>query len=204
MKSARNVWRTNENMCCRTLCMTANTTLICSSADTTQTPAAQSPACQGTSSAKLARSSPLTALTLTSDMSVATAKSSHSRLTRPRAAANMLQAPPSAGSSGVPAVSAPAALPDLCECGKKIIRRVPDQIRCNTCRQIQLRKEFTQDPLELAAFRRLRDSWPHDDHDWQLHDPDHPEVIIWASDLAARYRQQTEPRPIRNSIQRWY
>ena len=45
--------------------------------------------------------------------------------------------------------------------------------------------------------------WPREEHDWQLHDPDHPGILIWASDLAKRYREQTQPRPVRNNLARW-
>jgi hypothetical protein len=77
-------------------------------------------------------------------------------------------------------------------------------MRCSNCRAILLRAEFQYDKQEIAAFRRLREEWPKEDTDWQLHDPDHPERLVWASDLAKRYRYETKPRPIRNNLRKWY
>lgn len=72
------------------------------------------------------------------------------------------------------------------------------------CRKLQLTADNRRnDGAEIEAFARLlKRNETHED-DWQLWDPDHPETLIWAKELARRYRYQTQPRPVRNNLRKW-
>lgn len=90
-----------------------------------------------------------------------------------------------------------------CPCGQMFYPLIAEQRRCSRCRTRQLGAENKRnDTNEIEAFNALTDLFQHAD-DWQLVDPAHPDRLIWASDLAKRYRAETRPRPIRNTISRW-
>lgn len=85
-----------------------------------------------------------------------------------------------------------------CKCGRSFTPTYPEQLRCPACRRLMLYQDGRRPAPETAMDDLLRA-----EHDWQLVDPDHPDVLVWASDLAKLYREQTRPRPIRNNLRKW-
>ena len=170
----------------------------------TPRPSVPSLASASTSSRKSVNSSPLTASTPSSAMSPATAKSSPAPSTSLRAPASPSLNPPSADSLLAPPEPDSAGGPTMvCRCGVKFTQLFPEQKRCSRCRARQLGYDGQRgDADEIDLFNSLHDQWEHFG-DWQLHDPDHPGVLIWASDLAKRYRADTKPRPVRNNLGKW-
>lgn len=101
----------------------------------------------------------------------------------------------------------PGQADSVCPCGELFEKKFAEQLRCPRCRSSQLTAEnrlSAEDKKEIALFNQFRDQWENHANDWQLHDPDHPDRLIWASDLAKRYRLQTTPRPVRNGMTKWY
>jgi hypothetical protein len=107
--------------------------------------------------------------------------------------------------SGEPPVSSSDDTPSrTCKCGRPFSLLYPEQLRCLRCRQLQLSLDSRRrDDLEIDAFNTLRTEWNRSETDWQLQDPDHPGALIWAGDLAKRYRSDTKPRPVRNNLTKW-
>jgi hypothetical protein len=72
------------------------------------------------------------------------------------------------------------------------------------CRKLQLTADNKRgDASEIEAFNEFRDQWENHHDDWQLWDPDHQGQLVWAKDLAKRYRAATQPRGLRNNLARW-
>lgn len=91
-----------------------------------------------------------------------------------------------------------------CPCGRPFQKLFPEQLRCMRCRKLQLTADNKRgDAAEIDAFNVMRDQWDEHYDDWQLWDPDHPGHLIWAKDLAKRYRESTRPRAVRNNLARW-
>lgn len=134
----------------------------------------------------------------------ATAKSLPSPSTSPKVPVTKSHKAPSIGYSDEQPVPGMDATLRLCPCGRTFYPLFPEQTRCQRCRGGQLTADGRRnDGAEIDAFNKYRDQW--DDHfdDWQLHDPDRPWLLVWASDLAKRYREQTKPRPVRNNLRKW-
>lgn len=110
---------------------------------------------------------------------------------------------PSQAYSGVQQASALEGIHYQCRCGRPYLRRLPEQRTCPDCRAHQLRMDARRDDREeIAAFNRLRDSlFDTHQHDWLVFDESH--TLCWAHDLARRYRQEVEPRPLRGSLRGW-
>lgn len=164
---------------------------------------ALSPTSASTPSPKSASCSPWIASTRSEDTSPATAKSSQSPLIVPKAVPAMSHKPPSTDSSADSPESGKDATLVQCVCGRPFLRLFQEQTRCQRCRQLQLAADGRRnDGPEIDAFGRMLDKWKDDDS-WMLVDPDHPDQMIKATDLAKRYREQTRPRPVRGSLRRW-
>ena len=88
-----------------------------------------------------------------------------------------------------------------CKCGRPFLPAYTEQLRCLRCRQLLLAQDGRRSDQE--EIQEAVDSLLHSETDWQLVDPDHPGLLIWASDLAKLYREQTQPRPVRNNLARW-
>jgi len=109
---------------------------------------------------------------------------------------------PSTGSAAGPPESELASI--QCPCGRPFLKMFPEQMRCMRCRKLQLTADNKRnDANEIEAFNEFRDQWEDHYDDWQLWDPDHPGQLVWAKDLAKRYREATRPRGLRNNLARW-
>jgi hypothetical protein len=170
----------------------------------TEKPSVPSPASANTSSAKSVSCSPLTVLTRGSAIYRGIAKSSPAPSTSPRAVARPSPTPPLIAYSAEPTEQGSGTSRLMaCSCGQMFYPLLAEQRKCSRCRTRQLTlEERRNDAPEVEAFNALSDLFQHTD-DWQLVDPANPDRLVWASDLAKRYRADTQPRPVRNPISRW-
>ena len=131
-----------------------------------------------------------------------TARSLLSASTSPRGMAESSRSGPSTRSSGALLGSAQVDTHKLCRCGRPFMPHLLGQSQCRRCRALQLmldaRYERPDKALLDAQIRAVLD-----DHtgDWQV--VDETGRLVWASDLADRYRTETTPRPVRNNTVKW-